>query len=533
MKKLLLASALSAIYLPASATPFMPMDARGLAMGNTGVASAKLAHAPAYNPSLLAQAKDSDDFAIIFPQFGINVADEDNVIDEGELINDDLVPQFEEEFSDSNSDNFNTAIDNVSASAEQLSIQIDSLDDNDGRTNQQKATDLRNDNKSLEDNIRVLQTKVNEVDAITNDLTKSLASISGNPLRARAGVGTAMAFPGKKLAVALTVRADANISGRVLFSDDDLNLINGYGDAANGYLGSTGDLVSSINNLADQVDTGSVNTDDINQTIAKVDNVTNYTSDPLQTQQGSISIIDGGDLNPAAEDPAFDSYVEIAAIAIAEVGISFAREFSASDRTFTVGITPKLQKVATYHAVQQISEEDNAPDVKIEDSEITTNHINFDIGASFYLDNSHKWRMGVVVLDAIGKDFDIADVAIDGDADGSIVTGTTVSISPKLRTGVSYEHKWLTVSSDLDITRNEPLAYENATQYASIGMEADIASFMQLRTGFRTNLAGNSNVVSAGLGLSPFGLSIDFAVMADISSPERDLGAALETGFRF
>ena len=68
MKRSLLAVAVTALSIQtAYAAPFMPMDARGLAMGNTGVASAKLAHAPAYNPSLLAQAGEKDDFALLLP----------------------------------------------------------------------------------------------------------------------------------------------------------------------------------------------------------------------------------------------------------------------------------------------------------------------------------------------------------------------------------------------------------------------------------------------------------------------------------
>src|SRR5690606_40599867 len=72
-----------------------PMDARGLAMGNTGVASAKRAHAPAYNPSLLAQGSEKDDFALLFPQLGVQVADEEEMIDEAERISDDIFPEFE------------------------------------------------------------------------------------------------------------------------------------------------------------------------------------------------------------------------------------------------------------------------------------------------------------------------------------------------------------------------------------------------------------------------------------------------------
>merc|ERR1712000_563647 len=66
IKRSLLATAIAAMSVQATnAAPFLPMDARGLAMGNTGVASAQRAHAPAYNPSLLSQGSDDDDFALL------------------------------------------------------------------------------------------------------------------------------------------------------------------------------------------------------------------------------------------------------------------------------------------------------------------------------------------------------------------------------------------------------------------------------------------------------------------------------------
>ena len=77
IKRSLLAATIATIGAQSAvAAPFMPMDARGLAMGNTGVASAQRAHAPAYNPSLHSQAHESDDFALMFPQIGVNVDDE-------------------------------------------------------------------------------------------------------------------------------------------------------------------------------------------------------------------------------------------------------------------------------------------------------------------------------------------------------------------------------------------------------------------------------------------------------------------------
>jgi hypothetical protein len=81
---------------------------------------------------------------------------------------------------------------------------------------------------------------------------------------------------------------------------------------------------------------------------------------------------------------------------------------------------------------------------------------------------------------------------------------------------------------------NDPVAFENPTQYAAIGAELDIFSTLQLRLGYRTNMSvADADMVSVGFGLSPFGIHLDIAAMANPSDPEKEAGVALETGFYF
>ncbi|WP_370291820.1 conjugal transfer protein TraF [Thalassolituus sp.] len=536
LKRSLLAATVSALCAQSYATPYMPMDARGLAMGNTGVASARLAHAPAYNPSLLSQARKGDNFALLFPQIGVNLADEAGLEDEATKLDEDIIPRIDAAFEDRGASepvNFNKAVENMTAAAEQLGAQIESMDDVDGRTNAEKAADLRADNATFGDSISTANTELQEVNSATDDMIDSLKSISGNPLRARLGLGGAVALPGKQLAAAVSFRADVNASGRILFSGNDANLLSAYGTAASGYLDTSNGITDSVDELADKVDAGSATAADLSDTKAAVDEVNTYTSDPVQTAAGNISIFENGEISNDASEPVFDSQYEIVAIGIAEVGLSLSREFRVSGKTFAVGVTPKLQQVATYHYVGQVNEEDNAEEVELEDSEMTENHINMDIGTSFYIDAAHKMRVGVVIQDLISKDFEYAAVAVDGDADGQIAEGGKVSIKPKLRAGIAYEGGWYNVAADLDLTENEALAFEDPTQYLSVGGEMDAFGWAQVRAGLRTNLAADSNVVSLGAGVSPFGIHFDLAAMMDISKPEKELGIALETGFYF
>lgn len=55
-------------------------DARGNAMGNTGVASADYLVAPFYNPALATSFKENDDFAFLLPAIGASARDSDDTL---------------------------------------------------------------------------------------------------------------------------------------------------------------------------------------------------------------------------------------------------------------------------------------------------------------------------------------------------------------------------------------------------------------------------------------------------------------------
>lgn len=509
IKRSILGSAIMLASLNAAATPFMPMDARGLAMGNTGVASANLAHAPAYNPSLLSQAESNDDFALLFPQIGINVADEAELADTAEDLDENVIPEFDSLFDEAASDSLPTAIKRLRAAADELSEDLITMQD------------TADSNQKLKDEIENTQEAVNRLNASTTELDSSLQNISGNPVRGRLGVAAGLAVPNDVLAFAISARVDGNLSARTLYSDNDSTLLTAYAPAAFDYL----DAAEAITDAVD-------NNNDI-AAVAAYDNLKNFDSEEIELDSGPTRIFEEGDLSDSASDPELNSQVQAVAVAIAEVGLSLSREFTIADKPVALGITPKLQKVATYHYVGQVDEEDNASDVEVEDSERSANHINIDVGASFYVDPKERLRVGLVIQDLISKDFEYADVQVDGDADRNTVEGGTISLKPKLRAGVAYTRKWYNLAADLDLIENEALAFEEPTQYLSVGGELDLAGWAQLRAGLRTNLAGNSNVVSLGAGVSPFGIHFDLAAMVDIAEPERELGVALETGFYF
>ncbi|WP_290581254.1 conjugal transfer protein TraF [Ketobacter sp.] len=88
---LLSSSLLAAALLPlsASAQPFMTLDARSMAMGDTGVASAQPGTASLFNPALLSSGPDSDHLHIVLPNLGLAAFADPDAIDAYQDIDDE------------------------------------------------------------------------------------------------------------------------------------------------------------------------------------------------------------------------------------------------------------------------------------------------------------------------------------------------------------------------------------------------------------------------------------------------------------
>ena len=533
-KRTLLAVSIAALGAASvQAAPFLPMDARGLAMGNTGVASAKRAHAPAYNPSLLSQAEYDDDFAIILPQAGVTIADDDEVIDTFTDLNEDLVPMFQDMFDDANTGNLNSSLDAVNSAADTLSAAMPS-DISAINGVDEKIAEVRTANNNLKDALSDLDNQLASLDGINTELTQALNDVSGSQLRARLGVSTAIAFPGKEFAAALSVSGEASFSGRALFSSDDATLINAYSTAGQGMTDAAQNLTDTINSGLDKAESDSLTQEDLDAANSEVDDVQNYTSDTVHTAAGDINIIEGGQLSSAAEDAEMNSYVQVVGVAVTNIGISFSREFTIADQKVAIGITPKLQRVMTLHYVAEADYEDGIDEDQLRDDSETFNQFNMDVGASYRFGSTNKWVAGVVVKNLLGGEFETRQTVIHGSATNEMVDGPVINLDPQFRAGVAFNGDWTTVALDVDLMENKPVAFEQPTQVVNLGTEFDIFETVQFRAGYRTNLStSQSDVMSLGFGFSPWGVHIDIAALANPDRVEKEAGVALETGFYF
>ena len=530
IKRTVLATAVAALALPTvNAAPYQPMDARGLAMGNTGVASAMRAHAPAYNPSMLAQEFGKDGFAILLPQVGVSVADEKEMVDTAQDIADYIFPRFEDAVQMTGT-GLEDRINDLQVSLTSLESSINNFDPNNAYSS---ITSIKSANNDFNSKADLVDTSLINVQSATKDLTDSLQSISGNPLAAKVGLGTTLAIPSKKFSAAVSLSGTANISARVNFSDNDINLLNSYAPAARGYVAIAQDISGAIVDLNENASTPAeiqAEADKIDSAQNKVTNLKNYTD--------GDGIFIGGDLKA---EPDLESTVELVAVAIVDVGVSFAREFDFGGHAVAIGITPKIQKISTFHYGDEVDGFDDIETDDVKDYQKDYTDFNLDIGASYRFGADNNWIAGAVVKNILGGSYDYADTLVtpkddNGNPNGTpyYLPGGKVKLNPQVRGGIAYHSKWFNAAFDLDLIKNKAVAYEADTQYASLGVELDVFRTLQLRAGYRANLvSGGTDVVTAGFGLSPFGVHIDVAAMANPSDYLREAGAVMDLGFYF
>ncbi len=527
-----------ALVQQASAAPLLPIDARGLAMGGTGVASAKLAHAPQYNPALLSTANDEDDFAIIFPQFGIIAADEDEFIDTAQGLTEDDYKNGE------------SLIDYFTIVTEDLEINLGNLEDDIASLSiPDNVTDLKNlsgpDIASLENQTAALSANLDgftantlDLKETTFDLTSEFSNLSASGVRLNAGLNATIAIPSKSFGAAISFNNNVMASGRTIFTEEDQQLINAYAEGVDEYsnltkeyVDATGELIKSVKAFQATPNAGNeqVLTANENAVSKKKEELDNYEK-RANSDTVIISTDGNGNIN-VNENPELTSLAHVIAIAISELGITLSHSFDIAGHDIAIGITPKLQMIKTFNYVTLLENDEDIDEEALKETEQDFSDFNLDAGIAYQFGASKQWQVGLVAKNLLSKEYEAESNTYGPDLE---TQKTKISLDTQFRSGISHTTDWTVVAIDIDLMENDPIAFEAPTQYASIGAELDLYDLFQLRGGYRTNLsADDSSMVSAGIGLSPFGVHLDLTAMANPSNPEKEAGVAMELGFYF
>ena len=401
MKKTLLAKTLisSAIMMAFNATAATSyMEARSDAMGGTGVASAHYGTAALSNPALLTRSGPTDDFSLVVPSVGVQVADKDNA--------------------------------------------IDTADD---------VKDLWNDFDNAVDN----QSGVDHAAAALRNKLDDLKDVKAN---GQVGASVIATAPNQVLPFAVVVKSWGTVSVNGKVSDHDLQYL-------------------------DDIASGAI---------------------PAE----------------AVDKDALTSRAYGRAAVISDVGVAMAREFETAGHSWSLGITPKYQRIDLYNYSATVNDFDKK-DIDSDDYHSTKTGFNADIGLATSL--NENWMLGLAVQNIIARSVDTK--AVDGEKE-------TFKVKPQATAGVAWSNSYLTTALDVDLTEASRFENDDKRQFASLGAELNAWSWMQVRAGYRQNMASSEgNAFTAGLGFSPF--DVVHLDITGIAGTDRTYGAVAQLQFTF
>ena len=532
--KILLGAAITLASLQqASAVPFAPADARAMGMGGTGVSSAEVASTVRYNPALLANTREDDHFGLKIPQIMITVADDGGFIDE--------VEDFDEEDNNgqTNLDNLQQVLDFASGpnGISAIKSSVDLIDAADNAAQLDLARDALNTSIANSQGVIASSAGSNTPDS---DLVKystlvadDVDDLNNKALRVNVGANVAIAIPSKKFSLALSTGAQVVFSGRIKDLENDTEKMRNYATASNLYLDKVIDVQQNLDALIALKDSGTATAQELVDASSALNSAQselsgfNYGGSSTAEDDGDTIIFSGGEIADLEND--LNARVQMIGVGIADIGLTASRIFNIKEHNISFGITPKLQKISIFDYTQDLDSEEEFNSDDFTENQEDYSAFNIDLGAAYQFGTEKQWQAGLVIKNLIGNDYESAEYKSTNGVDGAIVT-----ISPMMRAGVSHRTSWTKVAFDLDLTENDPVAFEDPTQYAAIGAELNVWRIVQLRAGYRANLAGSDqDVMTAGIGLSPGAVHLDIGVMANTSDIENEAGIALEFGVEF
>ncbi|WP_413113049.1 conjugal transfer protein TraF [Thaumasiovibrio sp. DFM-14] len=181
---------------------------------------------------------------------------------------------------------------------------------------------------------------------------------------------------------------------------------------------------------------------------------------------------------------------------IGEVGLTIAgsKLLQLGDKDYPVsfGLSPKAQHLMAINYTTKASDFD---DDEFGDDYTEKTVFNADFGMT--IQPNARTTVGFVAKNLLKQELETNNSS-----------GTDVMlVEPQYAVGVGYNYGWVTLAADVDLNERQYFRdLDYATQFASIGAEINAWRWAQVRVGYKHSMTDHSeDVVSAGLGLTPFG----------------------------
>nr|WP_259651237.1 MULTISPECIES: conjugal transfer protein TraF [Shewanella] len=241
-------------------------------------------------------------------------------------------------------------------------------------------------------------------------------------------------------------------------------------------------------------------------------------ADIAQSDIDTLSTLDP--LNPPTEITDLDSQGVVLAGGVTDFGVALSFPLSIVNMPVRVGISPKFQRIDTYHYSVNANnfDADDFDDDKYRNDE---NLFNLDIGVAFEpmdaltvgLSARNVFSKSVKTVESQGREFHY-------------------QVEPLITAGAAYDWASVTLTTDIDLVDQTRFKELDAVQYWRVGGEVKATNWLSLRMGYRHDLKDNNvDIYSFGTG---FAIGQAFKLDMSGSYGEDDaIGAVLQTSYHF
>lgn len=241
-------------------------------------------------------------------------------------------------------------------------------------------------------------------------------------------------------------------------------------------------------------------------------------SDELILEQAVDNCVSGTGTNPCELDLNSLSSVSLAVgYSVAEVGfIAAYPAIKEVNYDVSIGTKIKYQRIDLFYKRALISDFDD-DDFDITSDENTTDKsaANADLGFYIGWGEDRQWHAALVTNNLMKQTVHHVEQDI------------TFNLETSATFGLSYQNKWLSLATEIDLTDREHFTALAPSKYAGVGAEFRFYQHMQFRLGYRTDINDvDDDIFTAGIGISPWDV---FAIdIAAFTGGNDTLGAALQ-----
>lgn len=245
----------------------------------------------------------------------------------------------------------------------------------------------------------------------------------------------------------------------------------------------------------------------------------------------TVYTIDGIQLSIPNTEEELQSQEIVMGAGITDIGLAVAKSFAGDGMSWSLGVTPKLQKLEVYNYVVDVanfkfSDMDNSKYLK------SKNLFNMDMGVAAEWNNG--WGGALAIKNLFKQSLESPVISN---------VQSRYELTPLPTASVSYRLSSLLLTSDLDLlaqkrftqltgTRNPYHAENDDLQAWAFGAEWDVLGWLQLRGGYRHDLKSNlDDAITAGVGLSPF--EVFHFDLSGLYAGSNEYGGTLQTSFTF